>query len=960
MRRWIHLGSFLVLAVLSGQAGDHPPSEIRKIEILPAQAEVRIEVTLSTAVTASVEAAQHPDRIVLKLPGTTAQSRQKRIAVDKLGVRTVRYGLNQPDPPTTHMVVDLDQEHSYRILTDGPKITLVIDAPLSYTAARRTPPAAAASRPLISSIGRAGDSNSGQPGTQSNESGALLTPPPSGPPIVFPKSTSDNSSESSGSVSSTKPSAKHPNAASLQQGTVFPSAGEPGSGVVPPVSGQPHPTGIDNNSQVSAKTQSQTGPASTALLQEPKLAANSSPNTAAPARQDTVASLPQTSGQEVAETARAKAPLVEQTTAATPEPATSANPNATAPSKAPATLESPQIPTKNEVAETSSNPAPSAREEKSVGAQQSAEVQTAASNTAPAAEESGEGSGNEQAMVQLSSSAASGDTRMAFHVKYVAQDAAYLDGGRAAGLTEGMKLTVRDLPKTGVSTMADPGTDVAELEVLSVAEASAVTEIHLPKRPVVVGDLAFLSSADQQALIEKTALSATRKYPAVVSFTENDTLDDEARLDVPKPPLPSINRARGRIGFDYIGTLNHDSSGMQSTNLGIVVQADITRLNGTYWNVSGYWRGRLSKSSGGQQTIQDLINRTYHLYTSYDNPNSAWVAGFGRMYLPWATSLDTIDGGYFGRKVAHGATVGTFLGSTPDPTSYSYAPNHEIGGAFVNFEGGSYDELHYTSTTGGGVKMQKWSVDRPFVFLENGIFFKRIFSIYQAAQLDSSPGYYYQTKDVPPVTQYQPGAPFGIGRSFLTLRVQPHARVEFSANHTYFRDLPTFDPNLVGTGLLDKFLMQGFSGGTRVEVLKQVWLSADLGLSNRSGDKKNSLNQMFGVTLGHLPWIGLHADARYSRFSSGFGSGSYEALSLSKSLGETLQLHILVGQQNFASTLSAATSSRFITGQVETSLGRNYFLQTGGTINRGNQMNYDQWLFTFGYRFDNRHGHRGQ
>ena len=73
-----------------------------------------------------------------------------------------------------------------------------------------------------------------------------------------------------------------------------------------------------------------------------------------------------------------------------------------------------------------------------------------------------------------------------------------------------------------------------------------------------------------------------------------------------------------------------------------------------------------------------------------------------------------------------------------------------------------------------------------------------------------------------------------------------------------------------------------------------------------------------------------------------------------------MQLHVLLGQQNFASTLSSATSSRFVNGQFETSLGRNYFLQAGGTINRGNQMNYDQWMFTFGYRFDNRHGHRGQ
>ena len=85
----------------------------------------------------------------------------------------------------------------------------------------------------------------------------------------------------------------------------------------------------------------------------------------------------------------------------------------------------------------------------------------------------------------------------------------------------------------------------------------------------------------------------------------------------------------------------------------------------------------------------------------YDNPNSKWVAGFGRLYLPWAVSLDTIDGGYVGRKFANGVIIaGVFLGSTPDPTSWHYSPDQQIGGSFVNFEGGSYDDFHYTSTAG--------------------------------------------------------------------------------------------------------------------------------------------------------------------------------------------------------------------------------------------------------------------
>lgn len=270
-----------------------------------------------------------------------------------------------------------------------------------------------------------------------------------------------------------------------------------------------------------------------------------------------------------------------------------------------------------------------------------------------------------------------------FKVKYVAEGVAYLDGGRAQGLTEGMKLVVQDsnLPaKQGDSVDAADPKVVAELEVSAVAETSAVTDIHTPKRPVKVGDLAYLSSSDAAALVQQRALSATRQYPAVISFTEGDTLDEEARQEVPRPPLPSVNRARGRIGLDYMDTISHGSTSMTSSDVGVVFRGDITRIGGTYWNLSGYWRGRLTKSSAAsQQTLQNLINRTYHLSMTYDNPNSSLVAGFGRLYLPWAPSLDTIDGGYFGKRLSKGTTLGMFGGSTPDPSSWDYSPDRVIG-----------------------------------------------------------------------------------------------------------------------------------------------------------------------------------------------------------------------------------------------------------------------------------------
>jgi hypothetical protein len=533
-----------------------------------------------------------------------------------------------------------------------------------------------------------------------------------------------------------------------------------------------------------------------------------------------------------------------------------------------------------------------------------------------------------------------------FRVKYVAEGIAYLEGGRAQGLAEGMKLEVKDtnLPvRQGDSANADDPQVVAELEVSGVAETSAVTDIHTSRRPVKAGDLAYLSSADAGALVAQRALSSTRQYPAVVSFSEGDTLDEEAREEVPRPPLPSVNRARGRIGLDYITTMSQGTSSMTSTNLGFAFRGDITRIGGTHWNLSGYYRGRFtSQNAAGIQTVQDLINHTYHLSMTYDNPNSNLVAGFGRLYLPWASSLDTIDGGYLGTRLSKGATVGVFGGSTPDPTSWDYSPNRVIAGGFINFDGGEYSAWHYSSTSGAGINMVNWTMNRPFVFFEDTVSYSRRFAVYEAAQFDSPAG-----------TPATPAPGPGLGRSFFTVRVQAHPRVELDFNHNYFRDVPTFDPSLIGTTLLDKFLFQGFSAGARVEVARQVFLSTTLGRSNRTGDTSPSLNEMFGVTFNRLPLLQLRASANYARFNSSFGSGSYESISLSRQLSENLRLEFLAGQQDFSSAVTTASRSRFLTSTWETNLGPHYYIQGNFTVNRG-QLNYEQWLFSIGYRFDSK------
>jgi len=561
-------------------------------------------------------------------------------------------------------------------------------------------------------------------------------------------------------------------------------------------------------------------------------------------------------------------------------------------------------------------------------------------NSAPTPSTTGANSG---AGVILAAQQPSKSLRTRFMVKYVAEGAAYLNGGRSSGLAQGMKLAVRD-PVASSSASGATAQDalVAELQVISTAQNSAVTEVHGAKRAIRTGDWAYLSAEDIERIVAERS-AATGKRPQMSALTQGNSSEGRQREVGHRPFSPEESRVRARVGLDYSGMRSFGSTPGSSGQRGLTIQTDMTRIGGTYWNLQGYWRGRLTTNSQAfENTMQDYLDKTYTLQLFYDNPESKWVAGVGRLYLPWAISLDTIDGGYMGRKLATGITAGVFAGSTPDPTSWRYSPEQRMAGSFVNAEGGSYDAFHYTSTAGLALSTLRWRLDRPYLFFENALSYTRYLSVYHSLIVDDPRG--LSTGGI------RPGA--GIGRSYLTVHLQPNQRLSFDFYHNYFRDAPTAVTQLIGTGLLDKLLYQGVNVGVRVEPVRHISVYTTLGQSEKTGDARRSLNQMYGITWNEIGRTGIRADAHYSKFDSLFAQGSYRVLSLSRHLGDRVLWDAQLGGQSLVSPFTANRQSLFFDTSLDTNLGSHCFLQSGYTVERGAQLNYDQWYVSLGYRFD--------
>src|SRR5215471_5038158 len=318
-----------------------------------------------------------------------------------------------------------------------------------------------------------------------------------------------------------------------------------------------------------------------------------------------------------------------------------------------------------------------------------------------------------------------------FHVKYISEGTLYIDAGRNADLQEGMKLSVINPPPDGAISEGVRFRDyprIAQLNVVSVSDSSAICDVVSASGELKIGQVAFLTpgSFEDRRLAESA--KELDDYPILVGFTTGDPADAELRATKVENPLlhaeSPLGVARARVGFSCGGI---SEGSMQSKQIGAMIDADFTHLGGTYWNFAGYWRGYMNTSSvtipgtatGSQvQTLTDLLNRTYTIGFTYNSPYNPNILGVGRLYLPWAPSLSTIDGAYYGRRVGNFYTVGAFAGSTPNPTSWSYNPDQQIVGSFVSMERGDFNTFHIISTAGVAPEWVSFKPGRQFLFFE--------------------------------------------------------------------------------------------------------------------------------------------------------------------------------------------------------------------------------------------------
>jgi type IV pilus assembly protein PilQ len=124
-----------LLWALSASAAEMPappasqPNQLQRVHVVRGADEIRVEINARGSVTPKLSTLDSPARLVVDLPATVMATGQSHINVDSAGVKDVRIGMDGHNPPTTRVVVDLEQACGYQLnpSADG-KLVLTLHA----------------------------------------------------------------------------------------------------------------------------------------------------------------------------------------------------------------------------------------------------------------------------------------------------------------------------------------------------------------------------------------------------------------------------------------------------------------------------------------------------------------------------------------------------------------------------------------------------------------------------------------------------------------------------------------------------------------------------------------------------------------------------------------------------------------------------------------------------------------
>ncbi|HET7248831.1 MAG TPA: hypothetical protein VFI79_03230 [Gemmatimonadales bacterium] len=423
-------------------------------------------------------------------------------------------------------------------------------------------------------------------------------------------------------------------------------------------------------------------------------------------------------------------------------------------------------------------------------------------------------------------------------VTYLTTASAYIDAGRAEGVTQGMRLEV-----------IRGDTSVAVLRVAFLATHQAACDIVSATGTLVVGDS--------------------------VRFTPVVPPPDSGIAGVARTAAPPVfsSRAggvlRGRVGFYYFGLRQLDGSGATFSEPSGDLRLSGTRLGQTGFGLDLDVRSRRVTQArpDGFGTTAWGQTRVYQARVDWQQPGSPLRVAVGRQFAPGIATVGLVDG-VSAQLDGPGVGGGVFVGKQPDPVNLAFSGDLTDLGIYIERHSPINATTRRWSLVGGlSGSYLGAGTNREFLYLQ-GDYRSRRLSVYAAQEVD-----YYR-----PWRRVDGEAAFSPTSSFATLQFRLTDAVALTAGLDNRRSVRLYQDVVNPEVAFDDAFRRGAWVGVSARAGR---VEATLDSRSSGGGPAGpaaSYTASFGVD--RLTGYGLSLRTRTTRYTSAARAGWLQSLSL--------------------------------------------------------------------------------
>jgi hypothetical protein len=471
------------------------------------------------------------------------------------------------------------------------------------------------------------------------------------------------------------------------------------------------------------------------------------------------------------------------------------------------------------------------------------------------------------------------------HIAYLTTATAYIDAGHADGLRDTSRVAVM----RGDTTVA-----------------------MLP--------ITFL--ATHRAACDLTGIAATLSVGDSVRFTPVADAPDSAPTAAAVPVAPRAVSSttgwrpngglRGRVGLYYLLIRPRDGSGAQFAQPSGDLRLTGNELGGTGLGITLDMRSRrtLQTRADGLGSDARQQTRVYQGALSWQAAGSPLRLTAGRQWAPGMASVGLVDG-MSAQLVGAGWSGGAFAGSEPEPVNLGLSGTITQLGGYVQRHSRAGSPERWSLSAGLSGSYLRTGTNREFLYLQ-GEYGTRRLSLFASQEVD----YYRPWRRVGGERAISPTSTFANLQYRLSDAISVTTGIDSRRNARLYRDV--INPEIT----FDDAFRRG----------AWVGVSARSGRFLASVDARTSTGGSAGTTgsytlsLGadRVTRFGLSLRSRNTRYTSVGRSGWLQALTLGIEPGGRGSVQLTGGQRIERDTTAGATMVRWLSADLDYSLGRTW------------------------------------